>query len=299
MNNSEYVLAALRTESQYNDGVHDRFVEPNITAAFRSQLAHAITSGHTIDQFKKHFFYGKEIQTLWKGHYDPQIAARLRHNIRIVHAAIGLFTESTEILKALYEHIFNGAPLDWTNLVEEGGDQFWYLAILADALSVTFEDMQEQNIAKLHTRYPEKFTEQQAVERNLNAERKVLEYRRRSIVSMPADHQSTSGVGDDLLPQLFINEAKKYLQFCHTDLAEEATKCIINILQQHCGENGHNEGAVETLQRIICERDKLRIGLNNLTHQVEISNAVDDHGHNLSNLLALHEARKTLQDLEG
>lgn len=32
---------------------------------------------------------------------------------------------------------------------------------------------------------------------------------------------------------------------------------LVNILQNHCGEHGQNEGAVETLERIIRERDLL------------------------------------------
>jgi hypothetical protein len=31
---------------------------------------------------------------------------------------------------------------------------------------------------------------------------------------------------------------------------------LTEILQRHCGERGHNEGAVDTLCRIICERDQ-------------------------------------------
>lgn len=32
---------------------------------------------------------------------------------------------------------------------------------------------------------------------------------------------------------------------------------LVNILQNHCGEHGQSEGAVETLERIIRERDLL------------------------------------------
>lgn len=31
---------------------------------------------------------------------------------------------------------------------------------------------------------------------------------------------------------------------------------LVAILQRHCGERGHSEGAVETLERIIQERDR-------------------------------------------
>lgn len=38
---------------------------------------------------------------------------------------------------------------------------------------------------------------------------------------------------------------------------EEALLQLITILNRHCGERGDNEGAVETLERIIKEREIL------------------------------------------
>lgn len=105
------------------------------------------------------------------------ISARIMttENIRLLHAGIGLATESGEILDQLKKAIFYGKPLDKVNLAEEIGDQMWYMAIMADALGVNFDDIQAKNIAKLKARYGDKFTEAAALERNLDAERKILE----------------------------------------------------------------------------------------------------------------------------
>jgi NTP pyrophosphatase (non-canonical NTP hydrolase) len=94
---------------------------------------------------------------------------------RILHAAMGLSTEAGELLDAMKKHVFYGKPLDIVNLQEELGDIFWYAAILADTCHFTFEDTMEKNIAKLKARYPDKFTENDAVNRNLETERKILE----------------------------------------------------------------------------------------------------------------------------
>ena len=51
----------------------------------------------------------------------------------------------------------------------------WYLAILSDELGISFEEMWEKNIAKLRVRFPEKYTDHHAVNRDLDSERKVLE----------------------------------------------------------------------------------------------------------------------------
>jgi NTP pyrophosphatase (non-canonical NTP hydrolase) len=94
---------------------------------------------------------------------------------RVLHAAMGLCTESGELLDALKKNMFYGKELDIVNLQEEVGDLFWYIAMLCDALGVTFEEVWEQNIAKLRARYPEKFTEHHAENRDLQKERDVLE----------------------------------------------------------------------------------------------------------------------------
>lgn len=95
--------------------------------------------------------------------------------IRILHAAIGLDTEQAEIQDAIKKHIFYGKPLDKVNIAEEMGDLFWYLAILSNALGVSFEDIMAKNNAKLKARFGEKFTEEKANNRDLDTERKILE----------------------------------------------------------------------------------------------------------------------------
>jgi len=95
--------------------------------------------------------------------------------LRILHAVMGLSTESGELLDAVKKHYFYGKPLDETNLIEEMGDIFWYLGVLADVLGTTFEEVQRLNILKLQKRYGEKFNKEGALHRDLEAERKILE----------------------------------------------------------------------------------------------------------------------------
>jgi len=95
--------------------------------------------------------------------------------IRLQHAAMGLTTEVGEFTDALKKWLFYGKELDTTNLKEEIGDILWYLAIACETLSTTFEKEMTRNINKLSARYPEKFTERHAIQRDLDAEREVLE----------------------------------------------------------------------------------------------------------------------------
>ena len=94
---------------------------------------------------------------------------------RLLHGGMGAVTESGELLDALKKYIYYGKPLDKVNIKEEMGDLFWYLGILCDELSITFEEIWEVNIAKLAARYGEQFNEEGALHRDLDKERDILE----------------------------------------------------------------------------------------------------------------------------
>lgn len=102
-------------------------------------------------------------------------AQQIRLTSRLFHAAMGMCTESGEFMDALKKHAIYGKPLDLTNLVEEAGDCLWYIALMLNSLGVTVEDAMARNISKLRARYPEAFTSERALERDLDAERKALE----------------------------------------------------------------------------------------------------------------------------
>jgi len=95
--------------------------------------------------------------------------------IRLLHAAMGLTTESAEFVDMLKKHIFYGKPIDYPNACEELGDSLWYVAIAIDVLKVTMNEIMTMNIDKLKLRYPEKFSNDKALNRDLVAERKLLE----------------------------------------------------------------------------------------------------------------------------
>lgn len=95
--------------------------------------------------------------------------------IRLLHVAMGIQTEAAEFTDMLKKHIFYGKPLDEVNLKEELFDMTWYIAIALDVLGYTFEEGFKTNIDKLKARYPEKFTEEKAENRNLVREREILE----------------------------------------------------------------------------------------------------------------------------
>lgn len=55
---------------------------------------------------------------------------------RLDHAAKGMCTEIGELKDMLKKHIVYGKPFDEVNVLEECGDQLWYLALAAAALDL-------------------------------------------------------------------------------------------------------------------------------------------------------------------
>ena len=99
----------------------------------------------------------------------------------ILHGTLGIVTEAGEIADVLKKHLIYGKPLDKVNLKEELGDAAWYIALMIRRLQTSFEQVFDVNIEKLYVRYPEKFTEEAALNRDVIKERKLLESRETSI----------------------------------------------------------------------------------------------------------------------
>lgn len=98
-----------------------------------------------------------------------------KKRVDLLHASMGLVTEAGEFQDMLKKHVFYGRELDEVNLKEEIGDVLWYCAIALNALESDFESVMQTNIDKLKARFPEKFTEEKANNRDLDKEREILE----------------------------------------------------------------------------------------------------------------------------
>lgn len=93
---------------------------------------------------------------------------------RLLHSAQGLMTESGEFMDVVKRAMQYGKPVDKINLLEELGDQCWYIAIALHALGSSFPEIMARNIDKLRVRFPDKFSTANALQRNLGAERRAL-----------------------------------------------------------------------------------------------------------------------------
>lgn len=197
MDSLTYIKDAIRTESVPES------IQMN-QATLAGVLKIAEITAKLVDQVKRQIFYGKPIDHMTFAQLAQNLSAgagvvayaaaegldinvRMPNfdemntnldidliNIRLLHAALGCFTESGELIEAIYNQ-FDSKPFDMVNFGEEIGDIEWYQAIGFDASGVTEASCREKNIAKLRARYPDKFDSEQAVNRDLEAERKTLE----------------------------------------------------------------------------------------------------------------------------
>lgn len=165
-------------------------------AELRRAMTEFMAASEKLDKIKKALFYRKgeaigatnstEAQlsdralTMFHGFTQDSDPAGLTDEQRysaevVIHGIIGKATESGEAVELLFKTIFTFASFDETNLLEEIGDGWWYDAILLDLLGSDFETEQRRNIAKLRKRFPGKFTEHDAKNRDLAGERAILE----------------------------------------------------------------------------------------------------------------------------
>lgn len=104
-------------------------------------------------------------------------------NNRITHAILGIADEAGELVGALKKMVYYNMPLDVVNMEEELGDLWWYFRLfmyeLANLNKTTtaeeFDKILEMNRVKLEKRYPDKYTDDLALNRNVEAERKAME----------------------------------------------------------------------------------------------------------------------------
>ncbi len=171
-----YVAEALQTKS---DQFHGELVSLSYLQALATGIVNRIEE---LDRVKKALFYGRPFQP-GPHNYDcthlptfingPEGQCQVA--VDLIHGIIGKVTESGELLEALLKCMRGDAQLDLVNLAEEIGDGHWYDAIICAALGTSFEQVQQTNIDKLRARFPNKFTEFDANNRDLGIERQILE----------------------------------------------------------------------------------------------------------------------------
>ncbi|TSP14016.1 hypothetical protein [Cupriavidus campinensis] len=207
MDHKQYIERALATES--------RPARINLgPITLHMALNYMVAAGDAMDQIKRGLFYGPEkmdkdklmqalagtstLSELLAGmvhngvHFDDDDVKvfqpesvdpkaknldRSRVNLRLLHAAIGHFTESSEKIRALLAQYETG-ELDVVNYAEEMGDSNeWYSAIEYDELGLDQTTVRQANLDKLAKRNKGAAFNAEATTtgRDVATEREVLE----------------------------------------------------------------------------------------------------------------------------
>lgn len=166
----EYQIATKRT-------VSDRFYASYVDGReFAYYLEDAIEAGNALDEIKKALFYGKSDRPFSSSPiWDVGCFKDAATTEGILHGILGVISEASELAEALLVAVDEENEIDRINLKEEIGDILWYLSLLLNEIDSDFEEVAEMNIRKLQSRYPKKFSEDKALNRNLEIERRVLE----------------------------------------------------------------------------------------------------------------------------
>lgn len=199
MNNTQFIEMSERTEKKFPEGI--KLSALQLIGAVTA-IQEAVQLGGTLDALKKDVIYGinpvtqsggeisekqfeeilEEAELSIEAAMDGEDAAKLQNvrdmsseQIELLHHAIGMMTEAGEVLDAVFSSIVANEPLDKANLLEELGDSNWYQAGIHRLMDSSFEQVNETVIKKLEVRFPEKFTREDAMNRDLDAERKVLD----------------------------------------------------------------------------------------------------------------------------
>ena len=147
----------------------------------RTIIEDFIEIGNRLDIMKKRKFYGR-----LKGHENfTETGADVRQynepfvqeseQEQILHAVMGMATETVEMLEAIHASKWGGKEFDTVNFLEEMGDLEFYRSIPYHQLNWTEKQVRDTNYFKLEKRYPEGYTDNSANNRDLESERKILE----------------------------------------------------------------------------------------------------------------------------
>jgi len=155
--------------------------EDESESELRTIIEDFIEVGNRLDVLKKNKFYGRI-----KGHpkhVDSGVEVRQSDSAfkkesesePLLHAIIGMATESVEMLEAIYASKWKGEEFDVVNFFEEMGDLEFYRSIPFNNLNWTEKEVRDTNYFKLEKRYPVGYTDKDATERDLDSERIILE----------------------------------------------------------------------------------------------------------------------------
>jgi len=131
----------------------------------------------TMDEHKRALFYGDDESEVLRatGNGDYMLEQVKDDGWALLHASLGAATEAGEILEQARAVLSSGNEPDLENVAEEVGDLMYYLARLADVCDTSLMEIMQANNRKLRERFPDSFAEEDALDRDTDAERQAMD----------------------------------------------------------------------------------------------------------------------------
>lgn len=187
MDQKEYLKASERTEKKFPEGLELTGDNQVVLNFLMSDLS---TIGKAVDHVKRHLIYGADMELKPpQSDFTPNAKQLSNQQAEMLHAALGKVTEGIEFIEMVTESINANKGFDVANALEEVGDGMWYDAMVLRLIGSDFDNAAQINIDKLTARFPEKFTQEAALNRDLDTERQILED------GVEADASDTFSVG--------------------------------------------------------------------------------------------------------
>ncbi len=231
MDAKQFMENALRTESV----PHQMIVNER---AFDALFKAIIGLGLIGDMFKRKLYYGRDIKAMQLAAVAAETADCLKYlsrmagnmgdgpinariegdrglggdidkiDVRLLHCALGCFTESGEMFEALQAQ-YVGGELNKANFAIELGDTDWYQAIGMDALGLAQGEVWDAVISKLKVRFADKFDATEAVTRDLKAEEKAGEGKLKAKADAPSAEEQAQLKADHKTAASELQKANK------------------------------------------------------------------------------------------
>ncbi len=167
----------MEIEQYFEDAkrtVSHKFYAENVSAdEFLKTTLSFESVGCKLDDIKKSLYYDKFDLNDTDQIGVNDVAERI--GVDTLHGILGIVTEGVELIQAINKTIATKEEFDVVNMKEEIGDIMWYIALLCNTHNIDLKQVMQTNINKLKQRFPEKFTTNNANNRDLRAEREILE----------------------------------------------------------------------------------------------------------------------------
>lgn len=95
-------------------------------------------------------------------------AQKLQQRIDVAVLSLGITGEAGEVADLIKKHVGHDHDLDRNKVKKELGDVLWYVAVLANSLGISLQEVAQGNIDKLAARYPNGFNVEQSKNRKVS-----------------------------------------------------------------------------------------------------------------------------------